>query len=779
MRIIRLFVSSTFRDFLWERETLRREIIPSVNDALHSEGIVYDLIDLREGVTKGSILEQDTARVCIAEVEEAFRSGSCPAFLFMSGNRRGTVTLPALIEENVFLKLHAAAKSFGGDSILDDWYVYDGNSLPPSRKLRRRGDDHADPTRWTAVEEQLRHSIHLAALQVDTSLVVTLGKTITEMEVERAIELEKLAPGRVLGIRRVFEGGVGPSNNLNRDLSSEQQSAELWARFREVAQDGSTELRCSLDAEGTLSESYRRAFSDLLIERLRDIGRQPPKHETVATARSALVASRESVAREIEAPIQHWIRDADSSRIRVLFGSSGCGKTSIAKRSWRQVVNETGTRRQCVAIFLGDLYSAVDAASFDTTLLHALTKVGLAERASSLDEAFAALHDQELFLLVDGIDQAEWQDASRALTWLPLTFGAGWKILITCASSEIRDAFADAFGEEIIWELEEMTDADTSSQISDTLAALGRRVQSSQLNNLIHASSGRLGRAMINVVVSAVASSWADAFASASLPQNLSGWVQLWVDSLVSRGRFGRRLVEVLLSLVSASRDGISERDAFQILRGDTEISDWAEASFPFGLSKPSLPRTLFSSLVNEMVGLLNVELRGDSRVLRFTHAQIREAISASLTKELIIDARHRLVSHFDPQLQQQLNLPGQQPDETAISEVTFQMILVGETERERLEQLYGDPRFVALKTSTTQITDTLHEVRLAEESDYLGSPLLREVLSLIKRKHLALERHTDEDRIAFCNKRLEMQVLRPRSTECRRRRKLTPNKMP
>ena len=80
MRIIRLFLSSTFGDFLWERETLRREIIPSVNDALHSEGIVYDLIDLREGVTKGSVLEQDTARVCIAEVEEAFRSGSCPPF---------------------------------------------------------------------------------------------------------------------------------------------------------------------------------------------------------------------------------------------------------------------------------------------------------------------------------------------------------------------------------------------------------------------------------------------------------------------------------------------------------------------------------------------------------------------------------------------------------------------------------------------------------------------------------------------------------------------------
>jgi hypothetical protein len=121
---------------------------------------------------------------------------------------------------------------------------------------------------------------------------------------------------------------------------------------------------------------------------------------------------------------------------------------------------------------------------------------------------------------------------------------------------------------------------------------------------------------MIKAVASAEASFWSDSYEPGELPVGLSGWIQIWISSLVSKGRFGQRLVEALLNLVSASRDGISEQDAFRILREDEQINAWVQTEFPFGLSEPNLPRTLFSELVAEMTGLLNVEPRGGLRVL-------------------------------------------------------------------------------------------------------------------------------------------------------------------
>ena len=52
MQVDRIFVSSTFLDFAWEREFLNTTLVPALNEELRTEGREIDLLDLRWGVSR-------------------------------------------------------------------------------------------------------------------------------------------------------------------------------------------------------------------------------------------------------------------------------------------------------------------------------------------------------------------------------------------------------------------------------------------------------------------------------------------------------------------------------------------------------------------------------------------------------------------------------------------------------------------------------------------------------------------------------------------------------
>ena len=51
-RVIRVFLSSTFRDFLQERELLEKRVFPALNRRARERGVELVEVDLRWGVTQ-------------------------------------------------------------------------------------------------------------------------------------------------------------------------------------------------------------------------------------------------------------------------------------------------------------------------------------------------------------------------------------------------------------------------------------------------------------------------------------------------------------------------------------------------------------------------------------------------------------------------------------------------------------------------------------------------------------------------------------------------------
>jgi hypothetical protein len=83
-RLLRLFVSSTFRDMQVERDILARLVIPRLRAALADRNIALQEVDLRWGITETMSRDGSALTVCLRELVDCF-----PLALGMIGRRAG------------------------------------------------------------------------------------------------------------------------------------------------------------------------------------------------------------------------------------------------------------------------------------------------------------------------------------------------------------------------------------------------------------------------------------------------------------------------------------------------------------------------------------------------------------------------------------------------------------------------------------------------------------------------------------------------------------------
>jgi len=78
-KTIRLFVSSTFKDFHQEREVLVKEVFPDLRLWCESRKLRLVECDLRWGIPKDSTTE-DTIKICLSELDRCHEDNVAPFF---------------------------------------------------------------------------------------------------------------------------------------------------------------------------------------------------------------------------------------------------------------------------------------------------------------------------------------------------------------------------------------------------------------------------------------------------------------------------------------------------------------------------------------------------------------------------------------------------------------------------------------------------------------------------------------------------------------------------
>ena len=85
-REVRVFISSTFKDMMKERDYLIKEVFPEIRHRCHQRGIEFTEIDLRWGVTEKQAQQGKVIEVCLKEIDRCR-----PYFIGILGDRYGWI----------------------------------------------------------------------------------------------------------------------------------------------------------------------------------------------------------------------------------------------------------------------------------------------------------------------------------------------------------------------------------------------------------------------------------------------------------------------------------------------------------------------------------------------------------------------------------------------------------------------------------------------------------------------------------------------------------------
>jgi tetratricopeptide (TPR) repeat protein len=110
-RTVRIFLSSTFRDFGEERDLLVKRVFPALRAKLKDRFVELVDVDLRWGITVEEAERGEVLPICLAEIDR-----SRPYFIGMLGERYGWIPpqegyAPNLLERQPWLKKHRGGKS--------------------------------------------------------------------------------------------------------------------------------------------------------------------------------------------------------------------------------------------------------------------------------------------------------------------------------------------------------------------------------------------------------------------------------------------------------------------------------------------------------------------------------------------------------------------------------------------------------------------------------------------------------------------------------------------
>jgi hypothetical protein len=110
-RVVRIFVSSTFRDMIEDRNELMAQVWPALRKLCRGRAVEFVEVDLRWGVTEEQAQRKETVRHCLAEIKRCR-----PYFIGLLGERYGWVPGPeaysqALLDEERWLEREVAKRS--------------------------------------------------------------------------------------------------------------------------------------------------------------------------------------------------------------------------------------------------------------------------------------------------------------------------------------------------------------------------------------------------------------------------------------------------------------------------------------------------------------------------------------------------------------------------------------------------------------------------------------------------------------------------------------------
>lgn len=381
-RVVRVFVSSTFRDMQAERDELVKRVFPQIRLMCEQRGVTWGEIDLRWGVTDEQKAEGDVLGICLDEIDR-----TRPFFIGLLGQRYGWVpdAIPAALAERMGWLTEGLGRSVTELEILHG-VLNDPASSGHARFYLRDAawlDTVDDTDRSVYVEDsdtgraaldELRARVRGSGLPVhDFADPVQLGEQVLADLTEL---IEQLYPD------------PDPPDPAERDNAD--HAAFALAR--------------------TVGFVERPAIAALLDDAA-DAGGPPLLLSAESGGGATAVVAAWAAARRDrgDVVIEHYVGANPAAA-----GWQALARRLLTELAWARGVASPGA----------------DAAADDAALRGALA------------QAFATTAAQRPIVVLDGLDRLDDVDGAPDLTWLPREIPAGVRLVVTSAGGRPAEAAA-------------------------------------------------------------------------------------------------------------------------------------------------------------------------------------------------------------------------------------------------------------------------------------------------------------------------------------------------
>jgi DNA replication protein DnaC len=605
-REVRVFISSTFRDFHAERDYLVKNVFPEIREWCCQWKLHFVDIDLRWGVTEEQARSGKVIDICLEEVD-----GSRPFFICMLGNRYGWVPEKKDIPEKTvthFDKLlspgkekysithmeihHAVFESLTSKHVIEQvphsfFYFRDEKAIPA-------------PETISVLTEKQRQELKKAFFEEKQESIDRLNKLKADLvEHFKNIGQEKQNPNEVAERIYTYSPGFDPAlSNPEDDKLKGRLTPSSLKEFGERVKDDLIKKAIEIQFKDRIKALSRKQEQKPLEAEL-------DFHEAFVENRTRLFIGRTELLHKLKSYVE-----SDSKKILAVYGKPGSGKSALLAKFYRDYKydkdkNQINPELLFIPHFIGAsagsaaLYNLLRRCCeeiFNTSLKQEMEQKlaqikeggeeGHKQREAiqreyeipvdinKLSEAFESfLHKtkQKTIILIDGLNQLDESHDAHDLSWLPSALPDSGNVKII--ASTLAGKAAEALQKKTDLELEvtALTKNEQREIIQGLPTIFAKTIDPQMVDILIQREE------TANPLFLKVAMDELRVFGSfeklgekiAALPSNV---IDLFISVIERLGSENDpKLIEKLFCLLECSRYGLTQNELAELLEEDKD----------------------------------------------------------------------------------------------------------------------------------------------------------------------------------------------------------------
>ena len=664
-RTFRIFISSTFDDFKLERDALQQDVFPRIARLCRQSNVYLQPVDLRWGVSDAAVRDRQTMGICLREVDRCAVLSPRVFFLLLLGERYGWRPIPERLRAEL-VKPGLGRLSHADRLLFSQTYELDENAVPPTFVLQPGDDEQTEELRLV-IERALAANPHQPG---------TIDHTASAVELEAAragVTGDAPLPPNVFCLARTIRKPdkvtlappfVDPAGGgAENDAGTRQEN--LRGQIKGRLGDAFVEYHADWAGNG-ISDAHIAGFCEQAYALLsKAIGSEiaalpDPKDPEVEEALHRAFGA-EHIARQVgsSALVSNIVTDADRRPIPVLWleGEPGAGKTATMAAIAHEMES---SYRDAIVIrrFVGATATSSDGMSILQSILQELARKADGEKSTTADVRYDVLagrlranlekigSERKIALIIDGLDKLDEGDLFRTLSWIPADPPKNTQVFLSASQpGDLWQVGSSVQGRrkkvQPLYYAEE-------AFLNKQLGRWGRTVTAEQRARLLAAAKND-ANPLFMMLLALRARRCHSTEVISSLPTDILSAVVEYFDHLSSEETHGQPVTHACLSLITASRDGLTEPEVLDLLSppfGDKVFSAFLETAKHHAPPVPRMPFAVWARLRNDLDPFLQW---GSGLQLRFAHSVFDQVIKSHL-EAAYRNARDVLVRYFGSQ---------------------------------------------------------------------------------------------------------------------------------